>query len=170
MKALLAAAGAVLALLALGGGAGAVAKPAVDTWWLQSTIQGDRFEIGVGYHAERWAKTPEARALAAQLVGDHNHAIGNAMHLTQKLHISVPRTSTGMERWIMLTLGSMHRGTAYDQAYTAMEVQDHMQAIADAQLEVKAGHVPAVVSMAKQTLRMLKVHLALAQKAWMAST
>jgi hypothetical protein len=31
-----------------------------------------------------------------------------------------------------------------------MEVQDHMQAIANAQLEIKAGHVPPVVSMAKE--------------------
>jgi hypothetical protein len=56
------------------------------------------------------------------------------------------------------------------QAYTAMEVQDHTQAIANAQLELKAGKVPAVVSMAKKELRMLKVHLMLAQKAWTAST
>src|SRR5438477_7063117 len=116
MKALLAAAAAVAALLALGGGAGAVTKPPVDTWWLQSSIQGDRFEIGVGYHAERWARTPEARALAAQLVGDHSHAIGNAVQLAHSLHISVPRSGSGMQRWIMLTLASMHRGTAYDQA------------------------------------------------------
>jgi hypothetical protein len=70
----------------------------------------------------------------------------------------------------MLTLQSMHRGQAYDQAYTAMEVQDHMQAIANAQLEIKAGRIPAVVAMAKKDLRMLKVHLMLAQKAWTAST
>jgi putative membrane protein len=169
MKALLAAAAAAAALLALGGGAGAVTKPPVDTWWLQGSIQGDRFEIGVGYHAERWARTPEARALAAQLVGDHNHAIANAIQLSRALHISVPRASSGMQRWIMLTLQSMHRGTAYDQAYTTMEVQDHMQAIANAQLEIRAGRIPAVVSMAKNDLRMLKVHLTLAQKAWMAS-
>ena len=169
MKALLAAAAAVAALLLLGGGAGAVTKPAVDTWWLQGSIQGDRFEIAVGTHAEHWARTPEARALAAQLVGDHRHAIGNSVHLARSLHIDVPRATSGMQRWITLTLKSMNRGTRYDQAYTAMEVQDHMQAITNAQLELAAGRVPAVVSMAKKELRMLKVHLMLAQKAWTAS-
>jgi len=170
MKALLAAAAAVAALLMLGGGAGAVTKPPVDTWWLQNSIQGDRFEIGAGTYAEHRAMTPEARALAAQLVGDHRHSIGNTVQLARSLHISVPRATTGMQRWITLTLKSMHRGTAYDQAYTAMEVQDHMQSIANAQLELEAGRVPAVVSMAKKELRMLKVHLMLAQKAWTAST
>ena len=69
-----------------------------------------------------------------------------------------------MQRWITLTLKSMHRGTSYDQAYTAMEVQDHMQAIANTQLELTAGQVPAVQAMARKELRMLKVHLMLAQK------
>jgi predicted outer membrane protein len=170
MKALLAAAAAVAALLMLGGGASAVTKPPVDTWWLQGSIQGNRFDIATSYHAERWAKTPEAKALAAQLVGDNRHSLGNAVQLAHSLHMSVPRTMAGLQRWTSLTLGSMIRGTRYDQAYTAMEVQNHMQAIANAQLEVKAGRVPAVVSMAKKELRMLKVHLILAQKAWTAST
>jgi putative membrane protein len=170
MRALLAAAAAVAVLLMLGGGAGAVGKPAIDTWWLQGAIQGDRFEIATGYHAERWAKTPEARALGAQLVGDHQHAIGNAVQLAHSLQISVPRAMSGMQRWINLTLASMNRGSHYDQAYTAMEVQDHMQAIPNTQLEIKTGRVPAVVEMAKKDLRMLRVHLMLAQKAWTAST
>jgi predicted outer membrane protein len=170
MKALLATAAAVAALLALGGGAGAVTKPPVDAWWLQTAIQGDRFEIATSYHAEHWANTPEAKALAAQLVGDHQHAIGNAVQLARSLHVSVPRVMSGLQRWTFLTLQSMNRGTHYDQAYTAMEVQAHMQAIANAQLEVKAGRVPAVVSLAKKELRTLRVHLMLAQKAWTAAT
>jgi putative membrane protein len=170
MKALLAAAVAGGALLMLGGGAGAVSKPAVDTWWLQGAIQGDRFEIGTGYHAEHWAKTPEAKALAAQLVGDHHHSLTEAVQLAHSLHVSVPRAMSGLQRWTFLTLQTMNRGTRYDQAYTAMEVQDHMQDIADAQLEIKAGQVPAVVELAKKELRTLRVHLMLAQKAWTAST
>jgi predicted outer membrane protein len=169
MKALLAAAGAVLALLVLGGGAAAVSKPAVDTWWLQGSIQGDRFEITAGTWAEQHARTPEAKALAAQLVGDHQHSLGNAITLAHQLHVAVPSAPSPMQQWLILTLKGMKKGTPYDQAYTSLEVQDHTMDITDTKLEIAAGHSPAAVSMAKKELAMLKVHLMLSQKAWRAT-
>jgi predicted outer membrane protein len=170
MKALFAALLAGAALLALGGGAGAVSGSPVDKWYLTGSIQGDRFEAGLGTFAEHWAMTPEARALAAQLVGDHTHSLGDAVALANQLHMAVPRTPNGVQRWITLTLKAQHRGKAWDNSYAAMEVQDHIQDIADTQLEIASGKVPAVVNMAKKELRMLKVHLMLSQKAWTAST
>jgi predicted outer membrane protein len=169
MKTLLAAAAAVAALLALGGGAGAVSKPALDAWWVQSSIQGDRFEITAGTWAEQHARTPEAKALAAQLVGDHQHSLKDTIALAHELHVSVPGTPSPMQRWLILTLKNMQTGTPYDQAYTSLEVQDHMQDITDANLEAAAGHSPAAVAAAKQELKMLKVHLMLSQKAWRAT-
>jgi putative membrane protein len=170
MRILVAAAAAVAALLALGGGAGAVSKPAVDAWWLQGSIQGDRFEVTAGMWAEQHARTPEARALAAQLVGDHRHSLDEAIALAHQLHVSVPATPSPMQRWLILTLKNMQTGTPYDQAYTSLEVQDHMQDITDTKLEIAAGRSPAAVAQAKKELKMLKVHLMLSQKAWHATT
>jgi predicted outer membrane protein len=170
MKALFAALLAGAALLAIGGGAGAAPGSGVDRWWLTGSIQGDRFEVGIGSFAEHWAQTPEVRALAAQLVGDHSHSLGEATALAQQLHFSVPRAPNGLQRWITLTLKAKNRGQGWDNSYAAMEVQDHNQDIADTQLEITSGHVPAVVQLAKKELRMLKVHLMLSQKAWTAST
>lgn len=169
MRTFLAAAAALAALLALGGGAGAVSKPALDAWWVQSSIQGDRFEITAGTWAEQHARTPEAKALAAQLVGDHQHALNGAIALANDLHVTVPSAPSPMQRWLILTLKNMKLGTPYDQAYTSLEVQDHMQAITNAKLEIAAGHSPAAVAVAKKALKMLEVHLMLAQKAWRAT-
>ena len=115
---------------------------------------------------------PGIRSLGetCQLVGDHTHSLGEAVQLARQLHISVPRSPTGLQRWTTLTLKHMNRGTGFDSSYSAMEVQDHQQDIADTQLEIAAGQNPAVVNMAKKELRMLKVHLMLSQKAWTAST
>ena len=75
-----------------------------------------------------------------------------------------------MQRWLILTLkNNMKAGTQYDQAYTSLEVQDHMQDIADTKLEIAGGKVPAAVDAAKKELKMLKVHLMLSQKAWRAT-
>src|SRR4051812_10426039 len=123
MKALFAALLAGAALLALGGGAGAVSGSAVDRGWLTGSIQGDRFEMGLGTYAEHWATTPEARALAAQLVGDHSHSLGEAVALAKQLQIPVPRAPSGLQRWMTLTLKHMNRGTGFDSSYSAMEVQ-----------------------------------------------
>jgi predicted outer membrane protein len=169
MKAVLAAAAAVTVLLALGGGAGAVSKPAVDTWWLQGSIQGDRFEITAGMWAEQHAKTPEAKALAAQLVGDHRHSLQDAIALAHQLNIPVPSSPSPMQRWLILTLKAMPTGTQYDQAYTSLEVQDHMMDIEDTNLELAAGKSTAAIAAAKKELKMLKVHLMLSQKAWHAT-
>ena len=170
MKALLAATFAVAALLVIGGGAGAVSGSPIDQWWLQGAIQGDRFEVAGGVYAEKNAQTPEARALAAQLVGDHRHSLGNAIGLARHLGIAVPKAPSPVQQWLIVTLKGMKSGSAYDQAYTSLAVKDHMQDIADTQLEIKSGRIPAVVTMAKHELKTLKVHLILAQKAMHAST
>ena len=169
MKAVFAAAAAASALLVLGGGAGAVSKPAVDAWWLQSSIQGDRFEITAGLWAEQHARTPEAKALAAQLVGDHRHSLGDAVELAHKLHVTVPTSPSPLQRWQILILKGMQPGTQYDQGYTSLEVQDHMMDITDTKLEISAGSSPAAVAAAKKELKMLQVHLMLSQKAWRAT-
>src|SRR5437762_2087339 len=113
MKALLAAMLAGAALLALGGGAGAVSSPALDQWWLSGAIQGHRFELQAGSYAEIHARTPEARALAAQLVGDNRHSLTEARALALRLHFAVPRAPSGLQQWLFLNLKAMHRGTVY---------------------------------------------------------
>jgi predicted outer membrane protein len=169
MKALVAATFAAAALLALGGAAGAAPRPPVDTWWLQSSIQGDRFEIAVGSWAESRAQTPEAKALAAQLVGDHTQSLRDATALARRINVAVPSGVSGLQAWLLLNLKSTPQGTAFDQALTSLEVQDHMLDISDTKLEIEAGAVPAAVEQARHELRTLRVHLMLAQKAWHAT-
>jgi putative membrane protein len=164
-----AAAAVAAAVLVLCGGAGAASRPAVDVWWLQGAIQGDRFEITAGQWAEQHARTPEARALAAQLVGDHRHSLSDAIELAHQLHVTVPTSPSPLQRWQIIILKGMQPGTQYDQGYTSLEVQDHMLDITDTKLEIAAGRSPAAVAAAKKDLKMLQVHLMLSQKAWRAT-
>jgi putative membrane protein len=169
MKVVLAAAASAAAMLILAGGGGAASKLTVDSWWLQSSIQGDRFEITMGQWAEQHAQTPEAKALAAQVVGDHSHSLTEAIALAHKLNVPVPNAPSPLQRWQILTVKGMPAGDKFDQSYTSLEVQDHMMDIEDTQLEIAAGRSPAAIAAAKKELRMLKVHLMLSQRAWKAT-
>jgi putative membrane protein len=164
MKALLAAALVFVALFALGGGAGAVSTPALDQWWLQSSIQGDRFQVAGATYAEQHARTPQVRALAAQVAGDGILMLRMTSSLAKRSSVPVPSFATPTEQWQIDQLESLS-GSSFEKAYTMLSALSHQQAIADDQREIAMGSSAAVKSLAKTNMRMLQVHLLLSRKA-----
>src|SRR4051794_31795471 len=71
---------AVIAAAALASPASAAAKSysPLDEYLLQSSIQGDRFEIAGGKLAEGRGTTPAVRALGTRLVKDHTASLADA--------------------------------------------------------------------------------------------
>src|SRR3954470_7008672 len=74
----------------------AAAKPysPLDKYMLQSSIQGDRFEIAGGQLAQSKGTSDAVKALGARLVKDHSKSLSEAVKLAKDLKISVPKTPT----------------------------------------------------------------------------
>lgn len=62
----------------------------LDENWLQTSIQGDRFEIAGGQLALRKSQTPAIRTLAQTLIKDHTKSLREAKTLANALHTQIP--------------------------------------------------------------------------------
>jgi|SRR4051794_28658455 len=161
----LAAGAAMAALMALPAAAHAAAVYSpLDESSLQTSIQGDRFEIAGGKLAQSKGVTPGVRALGARLVKDHAKSLREAVSLAHKLGIEVPGSPTPSEEWELATVGGLS-GTSFDAAYTYLEVQDHKQDIEESSMEFEKGLNHSVRHLAHSDLPTLRTHLRLSKQA-----
>jgi len=161
------AAGAATAALMAFPGAAHAATPIyspLDESSLQSSIQGDRFEIQGGKLAQSKGVTPAVRALGARLVTDHAKSLREAVALAHKLGIEVPDSPTPSEEWELATVGGMS-GDSFDASYTYLEIQDHKQDIEESTMEVQKGLNHSVRHLAHSDLPILRTHLRLSKQA-----
>src|SRR4051794_7296843 len=163
LKYTLSAALAIAAIGATPGVAAAKSYSPLDKYMLQSSIQGDRFEIAGGKLAQAKGATPEAKALGARLVKDHTKSLAEAVTVAKRLKISVPKTPTPVQEWELQMTGAL-AGAAFDVAYAGLEVQDHKMDIEDNKTEAKEGLNARVRALAREDLPTLRQHLALSRQ------
>jgi len=144
----------------------AAAKPysPLDEYLLQSSIQGDRFEIAGGRLAQANGTSAAIKALGARLVKDHTKSLSEAVKVARNLGIAVPKAPTPSQEWELGTLGGLP-ATSFDAAYATLEVQDHKQDIDDTKLEISDGVNAGVRRLARTDLPVLRKHLALSKQA-----
>jgi putative membrane protein len=171
MKRVIAAISAVLvtgAVLVASAGASAprtsTTVSGLDKTSLQTSMEGDLFEITGGVLALKKSHTPAVDALAKRLIKDHTKSYRDAARIAKGLGVKVEKTPTPSETWELLTLAKVS-GTTFDQWYTSLEVYDHVQDIQETTDEIQDGTNASVVSDAKQDLPMLKMHLKLSKAA-----
>jgi putative membrane protein len=136
----------------------------LDEFMLQSSIQGDRFEIAGGRLAESKGTTPAVRNLGARLVKDHSKSLADAAKVAKRLKIFVPKTPSPTQEWELQTLNGLS-GPSFDAAYAQLEVQDHKEDIDDNKTEASDGANASVRQLARTSLPVLREHLKLARQA-----
>ena len=150
-----------LAALTAGGAAATAAKPsAQDANYVQTSISGDRFEIIGARLALRKGTTAQVRALGRRLLKDHTKSLHEAIAEAKEDGIKAPEAPTPSMVWELNTVAALS-GTAFDHAYTTLEVKDHQQDIEEATFEVVHGGDPSIKNDARKELPILKVHLRL---------
>src|SRR3954469_8308283 len=163
VKVLLAAATAIL-VVSPGPAHAASRYSPLDEQMLQSSIQGDRFEVAGGKLAEAKAVTPAVRALAVRLVRDHTKSIREETAGAHRLGIDVPATPSPTEEWELETITPL-AGEPFDAAYAYLEIQDHKVDIEDTNTEIEHGVNAGVRSLARTDLPTLRTHLQLSKRA-----
>ena len=136
----------------------------LDENWLQTSIQGDRFEIAGGKLALAKSQTPAIRTLAQTLIKDHTKSLREAKTLANRLHTQIPHNPSPSETWELQVINSFS-GNTFDKWYASLEVQDHKQDISEASNEAKNGKQAHVRKSARRELPMLKTHLRLSKSA-----
>jgi putative membrane protein len=136
----------------------------LDENYLETSIQGDRFEIAGGQLALQKSQTPAVRTLAQTLIKDHTKSLRESKTLANALHTQIPHSPSPSEQW-ELTVVASFSGNDFDKWYTTLEVQDHKQDISEASNEAKNGKQAHVRKSARRELPILKTHLKLSEAA-----
>src|SRR4051794_20610219 len=155
---------AVIAAFAVPQSAAAKPYSPLDQYMLQSSIQGDRFEIAGGKLAQSRGSTPAVKALGARLVKDHTKSLADAVKVAKRLKIFVPKTPTPSQEGEIGVLNGMS-GAGFDHAYASLEVQDHKQDIDDMKTEVTDGANASIRHLARTDLPVLREHLKMSRAA-----
>jgi putative membrane protein len=148
--------------------AGAHAFSPLDEHWLQSSIQGDRFEIAGAKLALGRSSNAAVRKLAARLRKDHTKSLKEAVAEARRLGISVPKNPTPPQAWEIAAVATFG-GRAFDRQYSSLEVGDHLQDITESKEERAKGANTAIRKLAAQDLPELRAHLRLSRAAFRAS-
>lgn len=147
-------------------GGGARHHHAVSAWdkqYLQTAIEGDRFEIAGGKLAQQRGSTAAIKDYGSRLVADHSKSLGEDIALAHKLHIKVPVAPSASMQWELQTVARFS-GSEFDHRYADLEAKDHQQDISEAQDEVKDGTNRKVRRSAKKEIPILKTHLKIAEE------
>jgi putative membrane protein len=152
------------------GGAPASARPtafssAQDQSWLSAGMQGDRFEIIGGKLAQTHSTNTDVRRLGRTLVSDHRRSLKAAAAIAHPLGVTVAHQPSPSQRWELDMLRRLH-GSAFDRAYTTLEIKDHQQDISEAVDESKTGSNVSVVLAARKDIGMYHRHLHLSHLAY----
>jgi putative membrane protein len=137
---------------------------AQDVNYLQTSISGDRFEIIGGNHALAKGTTAQVKALGRRLIKDHAKSLKESLAEAKTYGVKAPQSPTPTMVWELNTVAALS-GTAFDKAYTSLEIKDHQQDIEETTFETQHGGNPEIKNSAKKELPMLRVHLALSIKA-----
>jgi predicted outer membrane protein len=128
-----------------------------DKQWLQTSIEGDLYEIQAGTLAHDKGTSAGVRAYGDKLVSDHTKSVSDAKKLARYLGIEVPKAPTTSEQWEIQMLSALS-GSQFDQQFVNLEAMDHQQDIS----ESKDGFNHRARKLAKSDLPMLRQHLKIA--------
>ena len=133
-----------------------------DKQWLQTSIEGDLFEIAGGQMAQRHASSQAVKDYGARLIADHTESLKEATALAQETGIPVPKAATP-EQQALLELLDRFTGTEFDKLYADVEAKDHQQDISEAKDEVSDGSNGDFRKAAAKELPTLQEHLKIAE-------
>jgi putative membrane protein len=134
-----------------------------DKQWLQTSIEGDLFEIAGGQMAQRHASSQAVKDYGARLVTDHTQSLNESIALAKEMGVPVPKAPT-QEQQALLELLDRFTGSDFDKLYADVETKDHQQDISEAKDEVNDGSNGDFRKAAAKELPTLQEHLKIAEQ------
>jgi putative membrane protein len=133
---------------------------AIDTAFLTDAMKGDNSEVALGNLAQQGGTSKGVKDLGKMLVTDHGAHKQQLAALAQQLGVPVAGDLKDEAKVEQTKLNALS-GAAFDKEFVRATVEDHQKDIAA--YEAQAKGTGPVADMAKQTLPVLKKHLAAAE-------
>jgi len=140
----------------------ATKKPSANSAFITETLSGGLFEVEMGKAALEKSSSEEVKKFAQRMVDDHSKVIDELIQLAATKGSSPAKEMKKVHRDIIDNL-SKSSGAAFDKAYMAQMVNDHVKDVSAFRKEAKEGKDPEVKAWAAKTLPILEDHLAMAR-------
>jgi len=134
----------------------------IDTDFVTSSIEGDTAEIAIGQLASTKGSTRAARDLGQMIVTDHGAHKQKLIDLANGAGIAVPTEPAEEGHANLLKLQTLS-GAEFDKTFAQMLVDSHHKGIAKNEKQAQSAD-PKTAALAKETLPVLRKHLAAAEK------
>jgi putative membrane protein len=142
-----------------GGAAPAISKESLsqqDKTFIKNAAEGGMAEVELSKIAEK-SQNPQVKQFAERMVRDHTAANTELTGIVTGLGIDMPNRLDTEHQRIRDQLAGMH-GTAFDQQYMHVMVDDHDQAVKLFREEDAAGRDPELKQFAQKTLPIIEQH------------
>jgi len=133
-----------------------------DKTFLNAQAETNLAEISLGKIVIERTTSEKVRALASDLVSDHQQVMELNRTLHSKIGVAVPEQPNATQQATAEKVKSQS-GTAFDEAYVTAQVEGHMKSVAAAEKEISSGSHPDVKAFATEYLPKAQMHLKHAQ-------
>jgi putative membrane protein len=135
--------------------------PSPDAPFIGSAAMDGLAEVEHGRLATTNASSPRVRRFAQRMINDHQKAGNELKQLASRSEVTLATKLDAQHQATQNDLAKLN-GTPFDQAYMALMVKAHLQAVAQFQQEAKNGQDRDVKAWASRMLSMLQEHVRLA--------
>jgi putative membrane protein len=135
-----------------------------DIEFVLDAAKGGLAEVELGKLASDRAQNDEVKKFAQRMVDDHAKANEQLKQIAESKSIKLPTEVEPKDKALMQRLEKLN-GAAFDRAYMAAMVNDHVKDVNEFKREANAGRDSQVKSFASSTLPTLEEHLQQAKQA-----
>jgi putative membrane protein len=129
-----------------------------DANFLVNAASGAMMEVQLGELAKTNARNQRVKGFGSMMIKDHGEGIEKVKALASSKNITLPDSiSRGQQKDIDNL--KKKKGTAFDQAYINLMIDDHKKDIKEFDEEATSGTNEAIKSLASDNLKMLHTHL-----------
>ena len=152
------AAGALALNGLLSGPAQAAGKGSADKPFIMKAAMGGMAEVMLGQMAAKKGTSAAVKQFGMHMVSDHTKANNELKQVAMSEGVALPKDVGPENKAVMAKLSKLS-GAAFDKAYVADMVKDHVEDVGEFAKESKTGKDAKVKGFAGKTLPTLQEHL-----------
>ena len=136
-----------------------------DHHFAMEAAEGGIMEVELGRIAAQKATNPDVKSFGQKMVDDHGKANDELKSIASSKNITLPdETTVRTKHKAMIDRLEKLSGAAFDRAYMADMVRDHVKDVAAFEHQSKSGKDTELKAFASKTLPTLQEHLKLARE------
>ncbi len=129
-----------------------------DADFLVNAASGAMMEVQLGELAQSNARNQRVKRFGSMMIKDHGEGLEKLKALASSANLTLPDSISRSQQKEKDDL-KKKKGTAFDQAYIDMMIDDHKKDISEFEREATNGKHESIKSLASDNLKILHTHL-----------